>query len=322
MLCALYVLSLRLGVRCFGFHAKAQREITKAETLSMQEIDVSLTAGFSERLNTTLNALPRRIILLGASNVRLGLPVAIATARRVWGGPLDVLAACGLGRSYGRCRLVLGRALPGIRECGLWEALNRRPIVPTAALITDVGNDLLYEVPVPEIVAWVRECVDRLLESGAKIVLTPLPLCNITTLSRSKFLLLRSILFPRCRFTLATVRERALDLDERLRDLARQRNLVLAEHRPEWYGFDPIHVRWRHRSKAWQEMLGKWPDAAPPPHPTLSPSGGEGRVRGWLLRHSLYVHRLTPERHWLFGRERHQVQPAGILPDGTKISLY
>jgi hypothetical protein len=263
----------------------------------------------------TLSAIPcsapRRVILLGASNVRLGLAVAIATARRIWGGPLDLLAACGLGRSYGQCRLVLGRALPGIRECGLWAALEQRTSAPTAALITDVGNDLLYEVPVPEIESWIRECVDRLLSRGARVVLTPLPLCNIRALSPSKFLLLRSILFPRCRFTLATVRERAFDLDERLRDLARRRNLLLAEHRPEWYGFDPIHVRWRHRSKAWQEMLGKWLNA-PASAPALR----------WPFRHSLYLHRLRPERHWLFGRERRQTQPAGLLPDGTTVSLY
>ena len=86
----------------------------------------------------------RRVVLLGASNLVAGLPRVVEAARSVWGGPLDILAAAGHGRSYGRSSRVLWRTLPGILSCGLWEDLARRPPASTAALLTDVGNDILY----------------------------------------------------------------------------------------------------------------------------------------------------------------------------------
>ena len=40
---------------------------------------------------------------------------------------------------------VLVRGLPGILRCGLWQAWRRRPQVPTATLVTDIGKDLPEE---------------------------------------------------------------------------------------------------------------------------------------------------------------------------------
>ena len=98
----------------------------------------------------------RRVVLLGASNLTKGIGTVVETACRTWGQPLEVHAALGHGRSYGRTTSLLGRQLPGILECGLWPALERTPGVPTAALVTDIGNDLLYGEPVGQIVGLGR----------------------------------------------------------------------------------------------------------------------------------------------------------------------
>jgi hypothetical protein len=253
---------------------------------------------------------PRRVVLLGASNVARGLSTAVETARLVWGGPLDILAAFGHGRSYGQRAALLWRELPGIAECGLWEALARRPAAPTAALVTDIGNDLLYDVRPAQIAAWVEACLDRLLRAGARVALTPLPLGAIGTLSPLRFLVLRSVLFPGSRLSFAAIRERARDLDERLRGLACGRDVKLVEHRPEWYGFDPIHIKSRCLPAAWRAMMSRWSDAAPPALARAS-------LRRWLS-----LRRLAPERRWLFGRAYRAAQPARWLPDGTALSLY
>ncbi|MEX0819484.1 MAG: hypothetical protein WD070_07815, partial [Pirellulaceae bacterium] len=86
----------------------------------------------------------RRVVLLGASNIARSPAIVFDSARSAWGSPLDIVAATGHGRSYGMTSCVLGRTLPGILQCGLWEALATRPLVPTAALLTDIGNDILY----------------------------------------------------------------------------------------------------------------------------------------------------------------------------------
>jgi hypothetical protein len=254
---------------------------------------------------------PRRVVVLGASNVTRSISTVVETACRLWGRPLDMLLASGHGRSYGLRMALLWRELPGIIECGLWEALEQRPPVPTAALLTDVGNDLLYDVPVPEIAAWVEACLDRLQRAGARVLMTPLPLCNLTALSPARFLLVRRVLFPGCRLTYATVMGRAFELDEQLRSLAGKRGVRLAEHRPGWYSFDPIHLRRRVWPQAWREILSGWSSATP------LPAAAPASLRRWLR-----LRRLAPDRRWVFGRERRTAQPAGRLADGTTISLF
>src|SRR6185312_15364145 len=96
------------------------------------------------------------------------------------GGPVEVLAACGHGRSYiAWSRFLAIRHLPGIAGCGLWQALEDRPGLSTVALLTDAGNDLVYGAPVPAIVRGIEACLEKLAARRAQIVLTPLPLARL-----------------------------------------------------------------------------------------------------------------------------------------------
>ncbi len=65
-----------------------------------------------------------RVVLIGASNVTKSLSVIIDIAHQLLGKPLDIFTALGLGRSYGLFSRILGRGLPSIRDCGLWDALQ------------------------------------------------------------------------------------------------------------------------------------------------------------------------------------------------------
>ncbi len=123
------------------------------------------------------------------------------TARRVTGRPLEIFAAFGRGRSYGRSSWFLGHELPGIAECGLWRSLADRPPLVTSALVTDIGNDLFYDQPLDQIVGWVECCLARLAALDARIVMTRLPIVNLPRLSERRFRLLRKIFFPKCRQT-------------------------------------------------------------------------------------------------------------------------
>src|SRR3990172_7889601 len=105
-------------------------------------------------------AAVRRVILLGASNLTRAISTVVETAWLGIGGPLEILAALGHGRSYGMNSSVLGRVLPGIVPCGLWPALALLPQAPTFALVTDIGNDLGYGVSAGQIMHWVETCLD------------------------------------------------------------------------------------------------------------------------------------------------------------------
>ena len=254
---------------------------------------------------------PRRVVLLGASNLTRGIATVVETARCMWGRPLDVLAALGHGRSYGTRSTVLGRTLPSTLGCGLWEALERRRAVPTAALITDIGNDLLYEAPVERIVFWVGQCLDRLLAIRARVVISRLPVANIASLSELRFRLLRRAMFPLGRLDFATISARAFELDQRIVELAVSRGVALVEQQALWYGWDPIHIRRRYWATAWRQMLAPWKADEPLPEP----------ARASLLD-ELYLRLCAPqERRWL-GIAQRRRQPCGGLRDGTTISYY
>jgi hypothetical protein len=245
-----------------------------------------------------------RVVLLGASNLKMGFPWALSRLRGA--GPVEILAALGHGRSYGTwSRVAWVRALPGIVQCGLWEELERRPPLPTVALLMDAGNDLLYDAPVPRIAGWIGTCLERLSRQRAEIILGLLPLATLEKVSAVRYHLVRQILFPGRRAApwsamLASARE----LNGRLRALGLEHGARLVEPPPSWYGIDPIHVRRSMRSQAWTEILR---------HPRLA---GERGMAGDRLP------LFGAAELRLFGVPLRNPQPVCRFEDGTTVALY
>lgn len=256
-------------------------------------------------------AVVQRLVLVGASNLTKGIGPVLDTALAIWGGPLEVLAAFGHGRSYGRSTRVLTRELPGLGPCGLWADLAARARVPTSALVTDIGNDLLYEEPVERIARWVEECFERLAAAGASTVVTLLPLANLPGISAARFYFFRTLFVPRSRIGLEEVVRRAGELDACVERLAHERGFATIRPRREWYGLDPIHIRFGRRRQAWREILSLW-----------SPGGSLPAASAGALRRTLYVRTRTPERRRLLGIEQRGTNPAARLSDGTTVALY
>ena len=248
-----------------------------------------------------------RVVALGASNLTRGFQTVVSAARAAWGPRVEVLAALGHGRSYGaRSRLVF-RALPGILDSGLWPELERRAHVPTRAMVTDVGNDILYGFSAEQTLAWVAEAIRRLGRVTEDIVVTGLPLASIRRLSSVKFVAFRSILVPSCRLSLGQVRERAERVNEGLAELSSAHGARFIHLDPAWYGLDPIHVRPSRWRQAWEQILGAQAHAS---ETGVSTSDG------------LRLYRLRPERRWMFGVEQVTPQSGVALPSGGRVWLY
>lgn len=253
----------------------------------------------------------RRVILLGASNLRRSLPRVVRLAQSIWQEPLEIMAAIGHGRSFGQDSWVLGRKIPGILSCRLWDEVQRRPTLPTSALVTDIGNDILYEVAPNRLIGWVAECLDRLVRINAQTVVTELPVASVSQLSQERFLLMRTLFYPRSRLTLAAAQSSVAEINAEVVKLARERKQTVFPVQNRWYGFDPVHVLRRYRRPAWSEILLRWqPDQ---PLPELGRSS---------LAESLYLVTLPPRERKIFGFSRRCVQPSGVLSDGSTISLY
>jgi hypothetical protein len=248
-----------------------------------------------------------RVVALGASNLTRGFGTVVSAARTAWGRDVEVLAALGHGRSYGAASSVLCRRLPGILESSLWRDLGSLPPVPTRALVSDVGNDILYGFSAERTLAWVEEAVSRLQRVTRDILLTDLPLASIRRLSEARFLLFRSILVPSCRLSQAQVIDVAEQLDAGLATLSAVRGVTFSHLDPAWYGFDPIHIRpslWR---PAWRQILGV---------PSTADGGDGSPLEG------LQLYFMRPERRWLFGVEQHTPQRGAALPRGGRVWLY
>jgi hypothetical protein len=253
-----------------------------------------------------------RVVALGASNLTRGLAALVSGARGAWGNDVEVLAALGLGRSYGEENRVLLRTLPSILECGLWAALERLPKARTRALVTDVGNDIAYGSSAERILRWVDECLARLRRVTDDIVLTDLPLDNLRRLSPAAFLVVRGVFYPGRRLTLEQALRTAEETSAGLADLARGHGARLVRPRPGWYGRDPIHVCPGQWASAWATIaLGE----------DVPRDGARGNALArWAEWARLYA--LPCERRWLLGRERVTPQDGRRLRAGGRLWLY
>jgi hypothetical protein len=249
-----------------------------------------------------------RVVAVGASNLTRGFHAIVATARSLWGPEVEVLAALGHGRSYGGPSTFLVRGLPGILQSGLWRELESHPPAPTRALVTDVGNDIMYGYPPARILEWVDECVARLRQCTPDVVVTGLPHAAVAGLPRTRYLLFRSVFFPRCRLTLEETLRAGAEVDAGLQAIAADRGVAFFRLREEWYGLDPIHIRPGMWNAAWQEILCGERRAG----------ASRRAARGEAFR--LYC--MQPEQATILGRQRHTPQPGIPLRRGGRVWLY
>jgi hypothetical protein len=194
-------------------------------------------------------------------------------------------------------------------QCGLWEALAAREPAPTAAIITDVGNDLLYGASPETILAWVEECLARLAPHCQAIAMTELPLAPVARLKAAQFYALRRVLFPKSRVTFEETVASAKTLNAGVLELAKKYSAPIVAPLLEWFAYDPIHVRYRFARRAWETYLGQWQCEAKQHAPY-----------SWRERRALQRPRVRAMQ--FFNREYQAAQPMLAWQDGSTLSLY
>ncbi|HNV01911.1 MAG TPA: hypothetical protein PLE61_10760 [Vicinamibacterales bacterium] len=249
-----------------------------------------------------------RVIAVGASNLVRGFHAVVAAARSQWGPGVEILAALGHGRSYGAPSTVVCRTLPAILDSGLWQGLDALPPAPARALVTDVGNDILYGSPPARVLGWAGECVSRLARHTRDITITGLPPPATSGLSRARFLVFRSLFFPGRRLDFEATVDAAREVDAGLEALAAERGIRFCRLDPAWYGVDPIHIRPKMWRQAWQEILCGEPLA--------------GLCRDRSVGEAIRLYCRQPERVRVLGVERHTPQTGRPLRRGGRIWLF
>ncbi|UJP03602.1 MAG: hypothetical protein LZF85_03890, partial [Nitrosomonas sp.] len=210
---------------------------------------------------SNLETPKNRLILLGASNLTLSLRLVIDLMQQRIGAPGEVLAAVGHGRAYGIFSQVVWRGLPGIADCGLWRQLSAMESRPVYALLTDIGNDIVYELMPEQVLRSVERCIEQLQRQSAQIVVTNLPMASIERLSKRRYTFFRNLFYPSCRLPRNETLSRARAVHAGLADMAARRQFILVEQEPRWFGPDGIHVNYWQREAFYRDIVRRFADS-------------------------------------------------------------
>lgn len=253
------------------------------------------------------------IVIIGASNVTLSLPVIWSTLCRSLPEPFRLVVAAGHGRSFGLPNTVLSRTLPSILECGLWETLDKLDELDKLddsssiqAIVTDVGNDLLYGVDAAPTMSWVNETVDRLAHRTQNILITGLPIDSLNGLSERRFNFFRRVLFPSSTLTLESALVEGAELHAQLLKFG-DNEFSTTTPEARWYGLDPIHIRRRCRREAWERYL-----SLGVPDQPLRRAGPVANLTVWKNK---------AEQRWKRSRLLTSQQPA-LVKNGNELWLF
>lgn len=251
------------------------------------------------------------LVAVGASNLSRGLPALAAAAACRTAGPWDLFVAAGHGRSYGANSRVWMRRLPSILWCGLWRALDRETTGGGVhAVITDVGNDLMYGFSVEQVADWVRETARRLAERRATIAMTRLPLESVGRVGETRYRVLRTLYVPGCTLSLGQLKNSAHRLDAALVGIAHEHGAAIIDQPGDWYGIDAIHLRRRSLHSLWEKVCDAW--GLPP-----SPRPPRVRLRDWAA-----IGSRAAEVRMVAGLPRFTPQPCAIHRARSCLWLY
>ena len=137
---------------------------------------------------------------MGASNLSRGYDsLTRCLKRNLEPRPVNFLSALGPGRAYCAFGGAMTIAYPPIGSSQIFsEAKDQCPAAcRKIALITDLGNDIMYGIPPEEIIAELKNILQRLEDMDADALITPIPATLISQLTPAAFRVLKAVFFPR-----------------------------------------------------------------------------------------------------------------------------
>jgi len=213
---------------------------------------------------------PVYFVLLGASNLARGY-YALARHLKNQLSPRRVRFwnALGPGRGYCARGGFLHVSYSSIETCNLWSALpaplpeNTRIL----ALLTDVGNDIMYGVHPDQITEALKDIIRRLQHLNAEIFFTKIPAYFEKPIPTWIFYSLRLLFFPRSRVTMMEAVYATRKINHFLENAVGD-SLHLITGLDSCYGWDRIHYSvfkaedvWSRVAKEFLKELGCSPSA-------------------------------------------------------------
>jgi hypothetical protein len=202
--------------------------------------------------------IPASIILLGASNLARGYYSLTRCIKNNLGSrPVSFFNALGPGRAYCAFGGVMNVAYPPIGSSPVFSSAKGQAHEASRkiALLTDLGNDIMYGVPVEKIVAEIRRIIRQLETMDADTLITPVPATLISQLTPARFRILKAVFFPRSAVdrleAIAAIKKINQAIDAGLGD-----RVTVIRGLENFMGWDKIHYGHFNFAEVWSRIAG------------------------------------------------------------------
>lgn len=202
---------------------------------------------------------PYLFVLMGASNLARGYSALTkCLVRCLAPHPIEILHAMGPGRGYCARGGIFNITYPPIRSSGILRSARGRAqrARKVIALITDIGNDIMYDVPVSDLISCLDDLFQELDAIGAEIFVHPIPLDFSEDFSERQFRILRSIFYPNSAIDYKRARESVEAVNKFLRDRVGGR-IHLLPILKDCTGIDKIHYSIFHSHRVWSGVAAE-----------------------------------------------------------------
>lgn len=198
-------------------------------------------------------------VFLGASNLArsfYGLKRCIK--RCMFPQSANFVHAMGPGRGYISRGGIFNVIYSPILNCGILEAIRnkRGSNQHVVALITDIGNDIMYGVAPEEIVSGLQYLFSALDEFETNIFITPIPIDLKNEIGEFYFHILRQIFFPKSQAEYSQTSETIEIVNNFILQSANEKITVINDMK-QFCGVDKIHYSILKSQPAWSHVAGK-----------------------------------------------------------------
>ncbi|CAI2719525.1 hypothetical protein [Nitrospina watsonii] len=201
---------------------------------------------------------PHVCVLLGASNLARGYSaLSHYLTRNLAPQPVRILAAMGPGRGYGCRGGMLNISYPPIVDSPLFQRARKQAESGSrvVALVTDIGNDLLYGMDPDHLVATLEEVFQRLFDLNARIFVTSLPVFFEQEVSPMVYHSIRALLYPKS----SVSQEHAVNGVRRMNSYLKESKDPRVRVVPpldEYLGWDHVHYSLLRSTEVWNRVGG------------------------------------------------------------------
>ena len=202
---------------------------------------------------------PVLFIFLGASNLArsfYGLKRCIG--RCIFPRPASFMHAMGPGRGYVSRGGILNAIYSPILNCGIFEAVRNKRIKnqQVVALITDIGNDIMYDVSPEKIIGGLQYIFNALDGFETNIFITPIPIDLENDISEFHFQIIRQVYFPKSPVKHSQASNNIKAINKFILQSSNKKITVINDMK-QFCGIDKIHYSILKSQSAWSHIAKK-----------------------------------------------------------------